>query len=528
MELEGIESIGSNKFEFADDSKRVVTVLLNAAGIAQGMLSVKFFYAESYPNILPGVQILVNDASFKLANYIKLSVIHQLLEHIVENNLIGECMLYTMIEWLENNVAKVIENPGPLLNTSQDKSSVSSHSQASRKVRSSRLVTKSHISSRNDIESMSREYHARQGSASVKASISQRQKLPAWRKRDELVNIISSNKVTLVTGETGSGKSTQIVQYILDHMCESKNFQGSIVCTQPRRISTIGLAERISDERVMKVGSETGYIIRGENKTSKHTRLSFVTTGVLLRMLQSYLSSGNTTDAGIFENLEYIFIDEVHERSVDSDFLLIILKKILGKLPKLKIVLMSATINTDVFMNYFDTPVNHLHIEGRTFPIEDYYLDTILEDLDFSLQTYDDQIIKPKADSNFFKSGNINYDLIAQLCVFIDDKLASERNSGSILIFLPGIMEISRCVKKIEQQYSSSGKSCWCLPLHSALSSKEQTKVFRSAPRNTRKVVVSTNIAETSITIPDCVVVIDSGRSKSMFFDAKSNTSRLV
>ncbi|KAM9915459.1 hypothetical protein OXX80_014021, partial [Metschnikowia pulcherrima] len=236
------------------------------------------------------------------------------------------------------------------------------------------------------------EYHARQGSALVKASISQRQKLPAWRKRDELVNIISSNKVTLVTGETGSGKSTQIVQYILDHMCESKNFQGSIVCTQPRRISTIGLAERISDERVMKVGSETGYIIRGENKTSKHTRLSFVTTGVLLRMLQSYLSSGNTTDAGIFENLEYIFIDEVHERSVDSDFLLIILKKILGKLPKLKIVLMSATINTDVFMNYFDTPVNHLHIEGRTFPIEDYYLDTILEDLDFSLQTYDDQI----------------------------------------------------------------------------------------------------------------------------------------
>lgn len=528
MELEGIESIGSNKFEFADDLRRVVTVLLNAAGIAQGMLLVKFFYAEGYPNILPGVQILVNDASFKLANYIKLSVIRQLLEHIVENNLIGECMLYTMIEWLENNVAKVIENPGPLLNTSQDKSSVSSHSQASRKVRSSRLVTKSHVSLRNDLESMLREYHTRQGLALVKASISQRQKLPAWRKRDELVNIISSNKVTLVTGETGSGKSTQIVQYILDHMCEMKNFQGSIVCTQPRRISTIGLAERISDERVMKVGSETGYIIRGENKTLKHTRLLFVTTGVLLRMLQSYLSSGNTTDAGIFANLEYIFIDEVHERSVDSDFLLIILKKILGKLPKLKIVLMSATINTDVFMNYFDTPVNHLHIEGRTFPIEDYYLDTILEDLDFSLQTYDDQIIKPKADSNFFKSGNINYDLIAQLCVFIDDKLALERNSGSILIFLPGIMEISRCVKKIEQQYSSSGKSCWCLPLHSALSLKEQTKVFRSAPRNTRKVVVSTNIAETSITIPDCVVVIDSGRSKSMFFDAKSNTSRLV
>ncbi|GEQ72968.1 hypothetical protein JCM33374_g6656 [Metschnikowia sp. JCM 33374] len=528
MELEGIESIGSNKIAFSDDQKRVATISLNVQGVTQGMLSAKVFYSEGYPHVLPGVQILVNDASFKLANYIKLSIIRQLLDYILTNNLIGECMVYTMVEWIENNVARVIEDPGSLLTTPQENTDKAKRSQHSKKSLSSRSTSKTITLSKSEIHDLSREYGERQKSAQFKASVSQRQKLPAWRKRDDLVDIITSNKVTLVTGETGSGKSTQIVQYILDHMCAENNFSGSIICTQPRRISTIGLAERISDERVTKVGSETGYIIRGENKTSKSTRLSFVTTGVLLRMLQSYLSSGNAVDSGIFEHLEYIFIDEVHERSVDSDFLLIILKKIIGKLPKLKIVLMSATINTDVFMKYFDTRVHHLHIEGRTFPIEDYYLDTILEDLDFSIQTYDGQMIKPKADSNFFKTGSLNYDLIAQLCLFIDDKLTHERNTGSILIFLPGIMEISRCIKKIEQKYSDSGKSCWCLPLHSALSSKDQTRVFKNPPRNTRKVVVSTNIAETSITIPDCVVVIDGGRSKSMFFDAKANTSRLV
>lgn len=528
MELEGIESIGSNKLEYSDDLKNIVTILLNATGITKGMLLVKIFFAEGYPNILPGVQILVNDASFKLANYIKLSIIRQLLEYIIKNNLVGECMIYTMVEWLENNVAKVIEDPGPLLSVTMEKRSGSNLNQGPKKISSSRSVSRARTLLKSEMQELQREYGERQKLTLFKASLSQRQKLPAWRKRDQLVDIISSNKVTLVTGETGSGKSTQIVQYILDHMCALNNFQGSIICTQPRRISTIGLAERISDERVTKVGTETGYIIRGENKTLKLTRLLFVTTGVLLRMLQSYLSSGNATDAGIFENLEYIFIDEVHERSVDSDFLLIILKKIIGKLPKLKIVLMSATINTDVFMNYFDTPVNHLHIEGRTFPIEDYYLDTILQDIDFTIQTYDDQIIKPKADSNFFKTGNLNYDLIAQLCLFIDKKLTLENNTGSILIFLPGIMEITRCIKKIEQIYGSSGKSCWCLPLHSALSLKDQTRVFKNPPRNTRKVVVSTNIAETSITIPDCVVVIDGGRSKSMFFDARANTSRLV
>lgn len=527
MELEGIEAVGSNKVEFTDGSRKVASILLNVAGVAPGMLLVKLFFSETYPVNFPGIFLVVNNQSFKLANYIKLSILRQLLTYVDENNLLGECFLYSIVEWLEQNIARVIEHPGPLslLGTSdkEEKAKTSRNVQLKKVKNKGRSI----VLLQAEIDSMRKEYNEHKGSSALKDSLARRAKLPAWKKREQLVQVINSNKVTLVTGETGSGKSTQIVQFILDDLNSRDNFTGTIICTQPRRISTIGLAERISEERILTVGSDVGYIIRGENKTLKKTRLLFVTTGVLLRMLQTFLASKDDNDT-LFTNLEYIFIDEVHERSVDSDFLLIILKRIMNKFPKLKIVLMSATINTETFMNFFSTPVNHIHIEGRTFPIEDHYLDSILENLDYSITTYEGQIIKPKADSHFFKSGTLSYELISQLCVYVDDKLTSERNTGSILIFLPGIMEINKCIRAVEKEFQKSDSSCWCLPLHSALSSKDQTKVFRNPPRGSRKIVVSTNIAETSITIPDCVVVIDGGRSKSVFFDSRANTTRLV
>ncbi|SGZ49548.1 CIC11C00000004207 [Sungouiella intermedia] len=527
MELEGIEAVGSNKVEFTDGSRKVASILLNVPGVAPGMLLVKLFFSETYPVNFPGIFLVVNNQSFKLANYIKLSILRQLLTYVDENNLLGECFLYSIVEWLEQNIARVIEHPGPLslLGTSdkEEKAKTSTNVQLKKVKNKGRSI----VLLQAEIDSMRKEYNEHKGSSALKDSLARRAKLPAWKKREQLVQVINCNKVTLVTGETGSGKSTQIVQFILDDLNSRDNFTGTIICTQPRRISTIGLAERISEERILTVGSDVGYIIRGENKTLKKTRLLFVTTGVLLRMLQTFLASKDDNDT-LFTNLEYIFIDEVHERSVDSDFLLIILKKIMNKFPKLKIVLMSATINTETFMNFFSTPVNHIHIEGRTFPIEDHYLDSILENLDYSITTYEGQIIKPKADSHFFKSGTLSYELISQLCVYVDDKLTSERNTGSILIFLPGIMEINKCIRAVEKEFLKSDSSCWCLPLHSALSSKDQTKVFRNPPRGSRKIVVSTNIAETSITIPDCVVVIDGGRSKSVFFDSRANTTRLV
>lgn len=525
-ELEGIGMVGSNKVEFGLENKKVATLVLNIPEITAGLLLVKLFFPTVYPNQFPGVQIIVNDPSFKLANYIKLSIIRRLYDFVLSNNLLGDCCIFSIVEWLEKNVQSVIKNPGSLVSESFTKSKRPASSHMSKiptglkRSRVEKLLAA-------EIESMKNIYLKRQDTMELKSSLSQRSKLPAWQKQKELVNIILSNKVTLVTGETGSGKSTQIVQFVLDKMSSEGNFESKIICTQPRRISTIGLAERISDERCLKVGEETGYVIRGENKTLRQTRLLFVTTGILLRMLQSFLSPSNN-DFSMFDNLEFIFIDEVHERSVDSDFLLNILKKIIFKLPKLKVVLMSATINTEVFTKYFPATVNRVHIEGRTFPIKDIYLEDILTTLDYSMTTYDGQVIKPKAESTFFASGKINNDLISKLCLHIDSKLMSEKNSGSILIFLPGVMEVNQCIRKIEEDFRKNSKQVSCFPLHSALSSNDQKRVFKNAPTDVRKIVVSTNIAETSITIPDCVVVVDVGRSKSVFFDPQANTTRLV
>lgn len=529
QEIESIEVIGSNEIEFIEGTQeRVVSIKLNPKNIEKNLLCLKLYRVENYPNDLPGIQLVVTNSSFKLANYIKLSTLRQLNNYIVDNGFIGDCFIFSIIEWLEENISKVIDNPGPIITDSKIRESyrVSSTSSTNHK-KHSHQVTKS-ILTQKDIEKLALEQNKKLNTQDVKASIGKRSKLPAWNKKHELVSIINQNKVTLVTGETGSGKSTQIVQFILDDLNSKKNFESRIICTQPRRISTIGLAERISDERVNKLGNEVGYIIRGENKTNKFTRISFVTTGVLLRMLQSFLGSDSSSKLSIFDNLEYIFVDEVHERSVDSDFLLIILKRIMKKFKNLKVILMSATIDVEIFKNFFNTPVNHIHIEGRTFPIQDFHLDSILTDLDYTITNRDGEEIKPKADSQFFKSGTLNYDLISELCLNIDTKLAKESNDGSILVFLPGIMEINQCIRYIENAFSEENKKTWCLPLHSALSSNDQKRVFKVPSKGTRKIVVSTNVAETSITIPDCVVVVDSGRSKMMFYDANSNATKLI
>lgn len=220
----------------------------------------------------------------------------------------------------------------------------------------------------------------------------------------------------------------------------------------------MSLADRISKERVDEVGSETGYIIRGENKTSSNTRITFATTGVLLRMLQSSKKNG------VLKNIGYILIDEVHERSVDADFLLILLKKMIKSMPKLKIILLSATISVDTFINFFEKPLTPLHIEGRTYPIQDFYLDSILAESEYKFQNSDGEFITPLADSHFYKSGNLNYELIAHVTRFIDKRLTQEaKQDGSILIFLPGVLEISSTIKEINKL---SDNKFMALPLH--------------------------------------------------------------
>ncbi|EGW31793.1 uncharacterized protein SPAPADRAFT_141206 [Spathaspora passalidarum NRRL Y-27907] len=520
-EIEAIEMSGT-KVNIESNDKKTISILLSPKDIPQkNVLSVKLFKSGNYPQQVPGIHIVVLDSKYKLANYVKLSIVRQLIEYLYENHFVGECMIFSIVEWLEDNISRIIKDPGQLVPVITKKVKTTANGKPVKK--SHTRENKRSLSSK-DLDDLKHEYSERQASSELKQSLAKRAKLPAWNKQQDLVSTITSNKVTLITGETGSGKSTQVVQFILDHLNAQGDFTTKIMCTQPRRISTIGLAERISEERVGKVGHETGYVIRGENRTNPKTRISFVTTGVLLRMLQSFLS-GKAGNNNVFDELGYIFIDEVHERSVDGDFLLIILKKISNRFKNLKIVLMSATINIEKFVNFFSTPLQHIHIEGRTFPIKDYYLDGILDEIDYSIQNNDGEIIRPSADSHFFKTGTLNYDLIAKLTAHIDKKLSSENNNGSILIFMPGIMEINQTIRAINNVFESKVLT---LPLHSALTSNEQRRVFKTPPKGTRKVVVSTNVAETSITIPDCVVVIDTGRSKTMFFDAKLNTTKLI
>jgi HrpA-like RNA helicase len=294
----------------------------------------------------------------------------------------------------------------------------------------------------------------------------------------------------------------------------------NIICTQPRRISATSLADRVAAERVDKVGNEIGYSIRGESKQSSNTKLLFCTTGVLLRMIQ------NDTE---LSHISHVIIDEVHERGVESDFLLVLLRDLLQRRSDLRVILMSATIEASTVANYFTCPV--VEIPGFTHPVQDYYLESILEELDYTpknlvsktkkkdAEEVDDEmeeltvgtvslkkLVQTERDSGF----QIDYELIARVVAHI----CSNGEAGAILIFLPGIMEIKKCIQEIKQFNNSILSELEILPLHSNLTSQEQSQVFKKMMPGKRKVVVSTNIAETSVTIDDVVFVIDTGRVK--------------
>lgn len=201
------------------------------------------------------------------------------------------------------------------------------------------------------------------------ALIAERKSLPTWSHREEILNMISKNKVVMITGDTGSGKTTQVPQYLLELFSE-RNEPVRIICTQPRRIAAISVAERVANERGEQLGGTVGYQIRLESRMSSKTALMFCTTGILLRTLM--YQEGN------LERVTHLIIDEVHERDRFVDFLLGVLKSRLPRLPNLRLILMSAALDISVFSNYFSScPV--MHVQGKCFPVTEYFLEDVLE-----------------------------------------------------------------------------------------------------------------------------------------------------
>ncbi|ETS80107.1 hypothetical protein PFICI_07636 [Pestalotiopsis fici W106-1] len=467
-----------------------------------------------------------------LPSYIKLSIVKKTLAYMKES-LGGEPMkVYFLVDWVQQNINDIIQRPGKL----KDISGVTSTASEVRNVVGKMKKIARHPAPLKWIVDASNkeEWQARQADPSWKQMLSQRQKLPAWQVRENLVQTVSQNQVTIIAGETGSGKSTQSVQFILDDLY-SKGYgrAANIICTQPRRISALGLADRVSDERCTKLGAEVGYSIRGENKVSKQTKITFVTTGVLLRRLQT--SGGRTEDvAASLADVSHVVIDEVHERSLDTDFLLSIIRDVLRRRKDLKLVLMSATLDAATFKNYFTSEglqVGLVEIAGRTFPVEDYYLDDIIHMTNFTISgsRYDDYEDDSKGTAQdpvnkiIQKLGSrINYNLLVETAKAIDTQLHQTGKQGGILIFLPGVAEINRTVRELQ-----AVSSLHVLPLHASLDTRDQKKVFAKPPPGKRKVVVATNVAETSITIDDIVAVIDTGKVKETSFDPQNNMRKL-
>jgi ATP-dependent RNA helicase DHX57 len=259
---------------------------------------------------------------------------------------------------------------------------------------------------------------------------------------------------------------------------------------------------------------------------------------VLLRRLQT--SGGRVEDVvSSLADVSHIVVDEVHERSLDTDFLLSIVRDVLYKRRDLKLILMSATLDAASFRDYFTADrqgvtVGLVEISGRTYPVRDYYLDDVIRMTGFSVSnrwdSYDDGgATTPSGNQDdpinktIMKLGTrINYDLLGETVKGIDEDLSSTQKAGGILIFLPGVAEINRACNALRMS-----PSLHVLPLHASLETREQRKVFAPAPPGKRKVVVATNVAETSITIDDIVAVIDSGRVKETSFDPANNMRKL-
>ncbi|XP_053949579.1 probable ATP-dependent RNA helicase DHX34 [Anastrepha ludens] len=326
--------------------------------------------------------------------------------------------------------------------------------------------------------------------------------LPIAHFKQKIQEELKQTRVVIIAGDTGCGKSTQVPQYLYEFGYRS------IACTQPRRLACVSLSKRVAHEMLDDYGSKVGFQIRFEKNKTKNTNILFITEGLLLRQL--------AVEANL-EQYDVIILDEIHERNLFGDFLLGVTKCLLHAKPELKLILMSATINLNLFHNYFKNEGAALiEVPGRLYPIKTMFMPPPSLELKGGAGG-------SKGSSK--SSNRLDPAPYIQVLNLIDQKYPiTER--GDVLIFVSGVNEITT-VSDAAKEYAEQNSHWIILPLHSGLSLADQDKVFDYAPEGMRKCIVSTNIAETSLTVDGVRFVIDSGKVKEMSYDASCKGQRL-
>ncbi|XP_041035590.1 probable ATP-dependent RNA helicase DHX34 isoform X1 [Carcharodon carcharias] len=335
------------------------------------------------------------------------------------------------------------------------------------------------------------EFRQKQAFGRLAQLLRSRRALPVAGYRARLLELVRGSPVVVVAGDTGCGKSTQVPQYLLEDWAQAGE---RLACTQPRRIACLSLARRVGLESLDP--SAVGYRVRFEAQAPPGARLLFLTEGLLLRQLQA---------AGpALERYRAVIVDEAHERHLHSDFLLGVLRGLQAARPGFRLLLMSATINVQLFSRYFDgAPI--LQVPGRLFPIKVIY--------------------QPIEEADGESGERFQAGPYLRVMQAIDQRYPAEER-GDLLVFLSGAAEIG-AVADAARTYANLTKRWIVLPLHSGLSATEQDKVFDIAPPGVRKCIVATNIAETSVTIDGVRFVVDSGKVKEMSYDPKAKMHRL-
>ena len=315
-----------------------------------------------------------------------------------------------------------------------------------------------------------------------------RKSLPVYAFREMFIEAVKEHQVLIIEGETGSGKTTQLPQYLYEAgFCNDKKRIG---CTQPRRVAAMSVAARVAEEMGTKLGGLVGYSIRFEDCTSERTILKYMTDGMLLR---EFLNEPDLASYSV------MMIDEAHERTLHTDILFGLVKDIARFRKDLKLLISSATLDADKFSRFFDdAPI--FRVPGRRFPVDIYYTKA------------------PEADY-------CDAAVISVLQIHLSQPLP-----GDILVFLTGQEEIELVQEALQEKIKMLGskiKELIVLPIYANLPSDMQVKIFEPTPPNARKVVLATNIAETSVTIDGISYVIDPGMVKQNSYDARSRVEYL-